>query len=87
MQLRAIADVAPVVTMATEAISEIINISKGPTNCGHHFCEVSLQKDQPSLRKMKLKNCALFGCYHGNSSHFGFFKHWIPTGLWLLLFL
>jgi hypothetical protein len=38
MQLQAIADVAPVVTMATKAISEMMNISKAPTHCGHHFC-------------------------------------------------
>jgi hypothetical protein len=55
MQLRAIADVAPVVTMATEAILEMMNISNGPTCCGHNFCEVLSQNVELSLRNMKLK--------------------------------
>ena len=55
MQLQAIADVAPVVTMATEAISEMTNFSKGPTHCGNHFCEVLLQNFELSLRNMKVK--------------------------------
>jgi hypothetical protein len=38
MQLQAIADVALVVTMATEAISEMTL-----THCGHHFSEVLSQ--------------------------------------------
>jgi hypothetical protein len=48
MQLQAIADVAPVVTMATEAISETT-----PAHCGHHFSEVLSQNAEPSLRNMK----------------------------------
>jgi hypothetical protein len=50
MQLRAIADVAPLVTMTTKAI-----LSKAPTHCGHHFSEVSLQYVELSLRNIKLK--------------------------------
>jgi hypothetical protein len=55
MQLQAIADVAPVVTMATKAISEKMKSSKGLTHCGHHFCEVLLQNVELSLKNMKLK--------------------------------
>jgi hypothetical protein len=55
MQLRAIADVAPVVTMATEAISEMTNISKRHTHCGHQFCDVLSQNVELSLRNIKLK--------------------------------
>jgi hypothetical protein len=53
MQLRAIADVAPVVTMATEAISEMMNISKASTYCGHCFCKVLSQNAELSPRNMK----------------------------------
>jgi hypothetical protein len=73
--------------MAMAAILKKVNIPKALTYGGCYFCEVSLQKVQPSLRKMKLKNCAHFCGYHGNSSHFGNFEHWIHTGLWLLSFL
>ena len=48
MQLQAIADVAPVVTMATEAISETT-----PAHCGHHFSEVLSQNAELSPRNMK----------------------------------
>jgi hypothetical protein len=75
------------VTIATAAILEMINIAKALTHRGYCFCEVSMQKDQPSLRKMKSKNCAHLCGYHGNGSHFGIFKHWMQTGQWLLLFL
>jgi hypothetical protein len=48
MQLRAIADVAPVVTMATEAMSVMT-----PTHCGHRFYEVLSQNVELYLRNMK----------------------------------
>jgi hypothetical protein len=44
--------------MATAAILKKVNIQKALTHEGYRFCEVSLQKDQQSLRKMKLKNSA-----------------------------
>jgi hypothetical protein len=72
--------------MATAAILKKVNIPKALTHEGYRFCKVSLQKDQPCLRKMKLKNCTHFCRFHGNGSHFGLFKHWIPIGLWLLSF-
>jgi hypothetical protein len=59
--------------MAMAAILKKVNIPKALTHEGYRFCEVSLQKDQPSLRKMKLKNCAHFYGYHGNGSHFEVF--------------
>jgi hypothetical protein len=40
---------------------------------GCHYCEVSLLKVQPSLRKMKVKKCKQFCGYHGNGSHFEIF--------------
>jgi hypothetical protein len=46
------------VTIAMAAIFEMVNIAKALTYSGYCFCEVSLQKDHPSLRKMILKNCA-----------------------------
>ena len=55
MQLQAIADVAPVVTTATEAISETT-----PTHCGHHFSEVLSQNDELSPRNMKWKLSYMF---------------------------
>jgi hypothetical protein len=51
--------------MATADILKKVNIPKALIHRGYHFCEVSLQKDPPSLRKMKLKNCAHFCDYHG----------------------
>jgi hypothetical protein len=75
------------VTIATAAILEMVNIAKALTHGGYCFCEVSSQKVQPSPRKVKIKNFEHFGSYHGNGSHFEIFKHWIHTGLWLLSFL
>jgi hypothetical protein len=47
------------VTMATAAIlKKKVNIPKVLTHEGCRFSEISFQKVQPSLRKMKLKNCA-----------------------------
>jgi hypothetical protein len=48
MQLQAIADVAPVVTMATGAISETT-----PTHFGYHFSEMLLQNADISQRNTK----------------------------------
>jgi hypothetical protein len=48
MQLRAIADVAPVVTMATEAMSVMT-----PTHCGYCFYEVLSQNVEVYPRNMK----------------------------------
>jgi hypothetical protein len=48
MQLQTIADVAPLVTMATKAISE-----RTPTHCGQNFREVLLQNAELSLTNMK----------------------------------
>jgi hypothetical protein len=59
--------------MAMTAILKKVNIQKALTHGGYCFCEVSSQKDQPSLRKMKLKKCAHFCGYHGNRSYFGIF--------------
>jgi hypothetical protein len=53
MQLQAIADVAPVVTMATKVISEMVKILKASTYCGHCFCEVLSQNVELSPRNMK----------------------------------
>jgi hypothetical protein len=50
MQLRAIADVAPVVTMASEAISVM-----RPTHCGHCFYLVLSQNVELYPRNMKWK--------------------------------
>ena len=48
MQLQAIADVAPVVTMATETMSVMT-----PTHCGHRFYEVFSQNVELYPRNMK----------------------------------
>jgi hypothetical protein len=40
------------VTMATAAILKKVNIPKALPHGGCHYCEVSLLKVQPSLRKM-----------------------------------
>jgi hypothetical protein len=48
MQLRAIADVAPVVTMVTEAMS-VMTL----THCGHHFYEVYSQNVELYPKNMK----------------------------------
>ena len=56
--------------MATAAILKEVDIAKAFTHVGYRFCKVSLQKDQPSLRYMKLKMFVYFCGYHGNGSHF-----------------
>jgi hypothetical protein len=61
MQLQAIADVAPVVTMATEAISEMT-----PNHSGHHFNEVLSQKLSP---RNEVKAFVNVHGYHGNGGH------------------
>jgi hypothetical protein len=59
--------------MATAAILKKVNILKELPHGGCHYCEVSLPKVQPSLRKMKLKKCKQCCGYHGNGSHFEIF--------------
>jgi hypothetical protein len=61
------------VTIAMAAILKMVNIAKALSHGGYCFCEVSSQMVEPSLIKMKLKNCVHFCGNHGNSSHFGIF--------------
>jgi hypothetical protein len=48
------------VTIATAAILEKLNIAGAPTHCGHGFCNFLLQNIHPSPRNIKLKMFAYF---------------------------